>query len=33
MVKMEAVVQRPSENEENNGEAAESDAAKGEGKA
>ena len=33
MVKMEAVVQRPSESEENNGEAAESDAAEGEGKA
>ena len=33
MVKMEAVVQRPSESEENNGEAAESDVAKGEGKA
>ena len=33
MVKMEAVVQRPSESEENKGEAAESDAAEGEGKA
>ncbi len=33
MVKMEAVVQRPSESEENNGQAAESDAAEGEGKA